>query len=289
MSLHSLSLVYYLFLQFILVFTVAARAETIVVHTDNQMDFQYFLGESKVAPSLTAYSNKIVLAALNISVVYEYMPFKRTQKLLESGSQLCALDKLATEERRKSYLFSYFMNVFISRQLYQQDYLPKLQEERIDLFELFKSSPRHKILLTSQINYGDSLEKQISKISKGQRVFREASEHEKGMVDMFASGRGEYALFYPQGLSELGVTLDARSYEVKYTTPYITGHLMCANDPKLYRVIERLNIVLQQFYQSGQLMNMHSEHILEPENKIRLAKYFQEAIAATKAFSIRAN
>ena len=254
---------------------LSTQASELVLHTDNYTDFLYYQNDKTAPASLSAQSNKLTLDLLTVPIRYEYMPFKRTLKLMSSGAQVCSLDKLVTQERKKTFMFSLAMNLFLSRQLYQQAEITDLNTNAVELVQLFERQQQFKLLLTSQINYGEALEKQIAQIAKSQKIYRNSGEHAQGLVDMFILKRADYALFYPQQVKELNVDLNARTYEIKGIPAYVTGHLMCPKGKLSALLIQEVNEQLKHLYQTGELLTVHLEHI-DSQNKKRVTRYFQQ-------------
>lgn len=249
--------------------------QSILVHTDNWNDYLYYQSPNYKAPSLSAAANISTLKQVSFKIQYEYMPLKRSLRFINSGAKLCVVDKIKSAERIKSYSFSLPMNVYLSRRLYQQTFLPKLTSDKVDLLDTLRANPEHKILITSQISYGDSLDSLIAKLPKQQVVLRGSGEHSKGLLDMFSNKRAEYALFFPQALIDNNVSVEARTYQVASTPAYILGHLMCAKSPKTKNFINELNKVIKAQFKSAKLLNIHKEYI-DPNSHQALSSYFQE-------------
>lgn len=265
-----------LLLQMILFnYAIANNKETYLIHTDNWSDYLYYQSPERSAPSLSAAANSSILHELGLNIKYEYMPMKRSLKFMNSGNELCILDKIKSAERIQSFSFSLPMNLFLSRRLYQHNSLPKLSSQTINLLNLLKAQPAHKILITSQISYGENLDRIISQIPKQQVVLRSSGEHGKGLIDMFNNHRAEYALFYPQTLTDNDANLPANSYQINGTSPYILGHLMCVKSKKMNQFIKVLNNKIREQLSSTKLLKIHKQYV-EPNSHEALSKYFKQ-------------
>lgn len=249
--------------------------QSIILHTDNWKDYLYYQSPNYQAPSLSAAANISTLRELNYTIRYEYMPLKRSLRFMKSGAEVCVVDKIKSAERVKSYSFSLPMNVYLSRRLYQQTFLPKLASEKINILDILRANPEHKILITSQISYGEGLDNLIAKIPKQQIVLRGSGEHSKGLLDMFSSRRAEYALLFPQALIDNNVTLAARTYQLASTPAYILGHLMCVKSPKTQDFIDQLNTIIRAQFKSTKLLHIHKDYI-DSNSHLALSKYFKE-------------
>ena len=257
------------------------RDGVIFVHTDDQADFRYLSDASNRPSSLSADINKALLNAQPITINYEYTPLKRSLKLMEKRANICILDKIKTPEREANYDFSNATNMFLSRRLYQQSSLPPLNQSPVNLPELFYAQPKHRILLTEQVNYGAVIEKQLLEIDIDQKVMRSASEHAMGLLDMFQNKRAEYALFYPQQLQELGIELTARTYDIDGQAPFIMGHIMCTKKQLTGQLLLAVNQSLKIWLENGVLLQRHLV-FTQPKDKAKYVALFAQAFSIVK-------
>lgn len=249
--------------------------QKIIVHTDNWNDYLYYQSPNYKAPSLSAAANISTLREVNFKIQYEYMPLKRSLRFMSSGAELCVVDKIKSAERIKSYSFSFPMNVYLSRRLYQQAFLPKLTSDKVNILDILRTHPEHRVLITSQISYGEDLDNLISKIPKQQVVLRSSGEHSKGLLDMFSNRRAEYALLFPQALIDNNIKLAARTYQIENAPAYILGHLMCTKGPNTNTFINELNNNIRAQFKSNKLLNIHKNYV-DSNSHHALSKYFKE-------------
>jgi len=264
------------FLLVLIFFSSCLRSdpEKIFIHTDNSPDFDVYRGFHKGTVSLSAASNLIALNVLE-NIEFEYMPLKRSMAFMRRGMPICVLDKIKTDERLGRYLFSLPVNVYFSRRLYQQRGLPELNQATVDIVKLLRTYSEKKILLTSQISYGELLDKQITLIPDKQKVMRTSSAHASGLIEMFVRGRAEYALFYPQELHELGTPNLGRSYAIDGIEPYVIGYIMCNKTQRMVDVVENINRNLRELFRSGEMLELHLARVGNMEVDIFKQYYLQ--------------
>lgn len=270
----------FLFIFFILAFAPIAAADTIFIHTDNINDLNSLENNNKIA-SLSAATNLHALALEQQNIQFEYMNTKRSLALMAKGENVCAVNKIKTKQRLSKYIFSKPINLFLSRRLYQNaSYSPIVKtydgiNKQVTLSEVFNAKPESQVIVSGHISYGDNLDRQIAALDNKNKIERFSSEHETGLINMFAKGRAEFALLYPQQVYSFENKINFRSYEVATTSPYILGHLMCTNNVESKKFIQRINQQLEHLTNNGELLNVHLSFV-NPEEKAIFQHYFYQ-------------
>lgn len=251
------------------------------------MDYQSYTDKLQADTGVTQASNKLLFKALPYQFQFFHMTYQRTERFMQNGAEICVLDRLKTPAREKSFLFSKPVNLFLSRRLYQVSSEPPVQvsgtsaTHPINLGSLFKQYPTKKILISAQTAYGAVLDEQIKNLPAKNKIMRSGAESDTAIIDMFSVARAEFALLFPQQLFELGRPIAARSYELQGVKPYVTGHMMCSDSPRLRKFIADVNQHLLSLYQSGQLKKAHLDY-LSPDSTDIFLQYFQQMIASSK-------
>lgn len=266
---------------FTLGLTAPASADTIFIHTDNINDLANLESNNKKA-SLSAATNLSTLQNERGIIQFEYMNTKRSLALMDKGENICIVNKIKTQQRLNKYVFSQPINLFLSRRLYQNaSFTPIVKlalgiDTSVTLVDVFNAKPESQVIVSGHISYGDNLDKQIANLADKNKIERFSSEHETGLINMFAKGRAEFALLYPQQVYDYSNEINFRSYEVATISPYTLGHLMCTDNVETNKFIARINQQLIKLNHSGELLNIHLAFINPKESTI-FRRYFQQA------------
>jgi len=209
------------------------------------------------------------------------MTTKRSLQMMDNSKNICVVNKIKTTTRLNKYIFSRPINLFLGRRLYQHRSFAVLPDHEtigsgVFLPELFPENPTAKVIISGQISYGDALDKQISALSEDNKIIRQSSEHDTGVISMFARGRAEFALLYPHQVYDSSLTLNARSYAIAAIPPYVVGQLMCTKNIITERFIKRINAHLSSQNSLDKLLNIHFSHI-NPNDKEVVEYYFRQA------------
>ena len=256
-------------------------AKTIFIHTDNINDLANLESNNKTA-SLSAVTNLSALQHERGNIQFEYMNTKRSLALMDQDENICVVNKIKTKQRLSKYVFSQPINLFLSRRLYQNaSFSPIVKpshgiDTSVTLAEVFNAKPNSQVIVSGHISYGDNLDKQIANLAVKNKIERYSSEHETGLINMFAKGRTEFALLYPQQVHGFSGKISFRSYEVATVSPYILGHLMCTDNVETNKFVARINQQLAKLHRTSELLSMHLAFIT-PNESATFRHYFQQA------------
>lgn len=263
--------------------TAFAAPMTVSIHTDNPRDFENF--EHHEPSSIGTETTLLVTDRLPYKISFEYMNGKRSLLFLEQKENICITNRVKTPERQAKFLYSKPLNLFVTRRLYQQHHLPLLapnllnDKGEIYLPTLFKAHPKRTIVLTNHISYGAVFDQQLGKIAENNKIVRNASGHDNGVMEMFKRRRVDYILLFPQLqlLNEgQGVDKDMVNYPVAGLPHYVLGHFLCANNPKMRQVVKNIDKILQQLYRNNKIFDAHTRRLgnVKPAD---FKRYYQQA------------
>lgn len=255
------------------VFASENKLTQLYLHSDDEADYQRIRAGQK--QSTTTGTNLLAIADLDIDIVFELMPLRRSMGFMNRQQPICVVDKLKTPERESQFLFSLPVNIYLSRRLYQLADSEPLPGPEVYLPDVFALGSQRKLLLTNHISYGSVISAQLEQIPKQNKIYRNAAEYGKGLMAMFAKKRANYALFYPQQLTDSIPLPPIRSYPIKQTKPYVLGHIMCSNIEGMDQVVRQINNNLKNAYADGQLYQQHAQY-LSPELIKEFDTYFEE-------------
>jgi len=250
-----------------------ATIPLLYLHSDHQGDFDDLNLERKT--NVSTATNLLAINGLSMPVKLEYMPLSRSRNFMDNGHAVCVMNKLVTEERLARYDFTFPVNMYLTRRLMQAGELTPLSEKEVYLPEVFSKSSGRQLLLTKQITYGETIEKQLALIDQENKLYRDGSEHEEGLLAMFTARRAMYALLYPQQIYETSPDMNLRSYRLRDAPAYIVGHTMCARVPGMGKVIKEINDLLARAYHSGDLLKHHTNY-MSTDGASELRSYFTQ-------------
>ncbi|GHE86520.1 hypothetical protein [Thalassotalea profundi] len=256
-------------------FIAHGSVEKITIHTNNKAEFNAFKNNNATG-NLSVSTNLYALKHVYSSIEFKYMTTQRTLHQIDEGQSICTVNRVKNKERLKKFLFSQPINLFLSQRLYQQiDSAPlKSSNNIINLSNIFNEKPNARILLAEQMSYGDAIDSEIKRIPEKNKMRRYSGEQEIGIANMFVKKRAEFAILYPQQVYNYITNVNARSYEIKGTPPYILGHLMCTNTPENNNFINKVNRQLNSNIE--ELLNLHLDFV-NPSDKAMLTHYFHQA------------
>ena len=247
------------------VFSKQSHADTIHIHTDNLADL-YDLKSKSIINNFSVATNLHALKNQFGNIQFEYMTTKRSLMLMDNSKNICVVNRVKNKKRIEKYLFSRPVNIFLSRRLYQNTSYPPLKaRESVDnsviLSELFIERPKAKVIISTQISYGDVLDAQIAALPAVNKTTRHSGEQDTGVTAMFVKGRAEFALLYPHQVYGSSFAINGRSYAIASVPPYILGHLMCTKNDVTKAFIDSINNHLSLPKNLDKLLRIHINYI----------------------------
>lgn len=258
-----------------------SQANVISIHTDNLTDLHAFEAHN-IKDNLSVETNLFALKKQLANIKFEYMTTKRSLALMDETKNICVVNKVKNQARLEKFLFSQPVNLFLSRRLYQttdkaplKDHL--LKNDGVNLNDIFTHKKRAKLLISSQISYGDALDKQISLIPSNNKLIRHSAEQDSGVLGMFIKKRAEFALLYPHQIFDTSPKVEARSYAISSISPYILGHLMCTKNNVSKAFLKNIDAHLLTQSSLNELLNIHLKNV-NPIDKQVVESLFQKAL-----------
>lgn len=258
---------------------ISAFADSIHIHTDNLEDFQA-LKSNNGHGNLSVSTNLFALEKEHPLIKFEYMTPKRSLQFMDEGKSICVVNRIKTQERLDKYIFSKPINLFLGWRLYQKTEFQPLDasshNQRVNLSELFVQKPDSQIIITEQNSYGDVLDDILAKLPDQNKTIRYGGESDIGIINMFAKGRAEFALLYPQQVFTFIANINVRSYEIESIPAYVLGHLMCTKNEATIAFIEQVNQHLGAENSNEKLLDVHLNFI-NPNDVDMFKYYFRQA------------
>ena len=180
----------------------SASQPNLVFHTDNPKDFEnYKFGKPG---GINTATNFEVLSRLEYQYEFAYMTTSRSEQFIEKGENICVFSRIKTKERAEKFIFSNFVNMYLTTQWFQSAKLPPLPNDMLDelgavyLPDVFKRFAERTLVYSSHITQGTGVDEQIALIPSHNKIIRNGSDHASGATRMFNKNRADYILLFPQ-------------------------------------------------------------------------------------------
>lgn len=259
-----------------------ATDNKLIFHTDNPKDYEaYKAGEFG---GLGTETNTQVLLRLDYPYDFAYMTTNRSMQFMAKGENICVVNRIMTAERVAKFIFSDAVNIYLTKQLFQSHKLPPLPKDMLDEFgavylpDVFARFPQRTIVVSTQISQGVDLDRQLDLIPARNKVIRNGSAHEDGVIRMFSRERADYILLFSQTIRQ-GTFLDERvkSYPIAKATMFQIGRFMCADTPYIREVLTKINSIIKQLHQDDILYQIHLKW-LRKEDKQHFTRLYHQAL-----------
>lgn len=220
----------------------------------------------------------------------EYIPtsIKRINSLLKSQQNVCVDNKIKTPQRQKYSIFSDVQHIYLGLKLYRLAKTSPMslkvlnsENEIISLAALFTQYPDELLGIADGASYGVDLDKQIAQLARQNVFARSAGFRVKSTADMLVKQRVDYVIYYPADIDMLiGKRISLESFKIAGTPDYIKGHISCAKTPLGNAVIEDVNSILREAYQSKWFFQAHAKWVPQSDHA-QLKQYFMEVFNVT--------
>ncbi len=207
----------------------------------------------------------------------------RAEKILRNEDNACISDRIKTPAREEFSFFSQPHDLYLGQKLYRiaqsSPLSPKElneQGELISLTGLFSRHPKKILAIGSAVSYGTELDRQIAALNKQNVFVRTGSSRIVSLANMLFKNRVDYVIYYPQEINELNQgNIKLESYTIAGSPPYFLGHVACSKSEAGEQIIEHINEILQQAYQTREFYCAH-EKWLDTGDLPKLRQYFYE-------------
>ncbi|MFT5758672.1 MAG: hypothetical protein ACI9LM_003420 [Alteromonadaceae bacterium] len=243
----------------------------------------------KVSPdtSVATYiESKIVSQLSDYNIKINRVSMKRIDSSIKNTPNSCAANRAKIKTREEYSLFSTPQSFYITHKLYRFNRSHSLpapllneQGEVIAIKDIFKHFPKAKIGIADGISFGPFLDGEIEQISPQNIHYRGGSSRVTALEAMLYSQRIDYLIALP---IDIVPTNDQKALLEKYTIagapPYLIAHFSCSKSKLGERVIDDINHLLKDIYQTQDYYRAHQRWFTEQE-LIDLQGYLQERYA----------
>jgi uncharacterized protein (TIGR02285 family) len=241
---------------------------------------------AKISPdtSVATYiESKIVSQLTNYNVEISRVSMKRIDSYIKNTPNSCAANRAKIKTREEYSLFSTAQSFYITHKLYrlkQADAFPKPllnnDGEIISIHDIFRHFPDAKIGIADGVSFGPFLDKEIKDIARHNIYYRGGTNRVTALEAMLYGKRIEFLLALPFNMdptNEQRFLLD--SYTIADAPPYLIAHFSCSKSELGQRVIEDINLLLKDIYQTQDYYRAHQRWFSEQE-LTNLQSYLKE-------------
>ncbi|BBN83931.1 hypothetical protein PA25_39160 [Pseudoalteromonas sp. A25] len=257
------------------------------LYLDDERDFAVYQGLNP-ATNIANNTNKLILDLLpngKVTLVPASHP-RALKDMRTTENVICMTNRVKNKKRLEEFLFSYPVNIYLSRRLYQHASEPALSASVLTgdgevkslqaLFTLYKGAL---IAFTPTLSYGPFFDKQFEKVKKENKVILAGSNPFAEMYHLFKSRRADFLLEYPADMYLFlkESPADYRAYEVADAPRYVLGYWMCNNNAKSRAFLAVFNSLMMEIYHSDAFYDAHLKWLPESSKKQTRA-YLDELI-----------
>jgi len=221
----------------------------------------------------------LALSDASQNVNYEYLPFARHEIALKKITEpTCALFSLKTVERENRYLFSLPIAFQLPQRLFIRKSLSGVNKQFltkdgkiISLRDTIASYPNAKVVTTSQISYGDYLDKEIAKINPNQVIKSEGTETHGFHARMFLAERAEMTIAFSSDIQTYKSQfsdVEYNSYPIAKVPDFMTAHIMCNKTPGSQAFLKVINQTVSHPHNREAIVFAHTRYLPLEEHAI---------------------
>jgi uncharacterized protein (TIGR02285 family) len=241
---------------------------------------------AKISPdtSVATYiESKIVSLLTDYDIEINRVSIKRIDSYIKNTPNSCAANRAKIKSREEFSLFSTPQSFYITHKLYRYNQNRSLptsllneQGEVIAMKDIFRRFPKAQIGIADGVSFGRFLDDEIKEIPPDNIHYRGGASRVTALEAMLYSQRIDYLLALP---IDIVPTIKQRSLLEKYTIagapPYLIAHFSCSKGELGARVIDEINLLLKDIYQTQDYYRAHQRWFTEKE-LVDLQSYLQE-------------
>ena len=246
------------------------QGDELVFHADNLFLTERINLQDK--PYSTAVDTvQMLVDELGYTSPVLHIPLVRSFLNMESGENVCVLNRIKSPERERNFLYSLPLNFFQTQRFYQMASLPPIQEHLLNadgevqsIHDVLPSYPDSFIVLPESYSFGEKVDADIAQINPKQ-ILRVANDvYYSRFMNMFTNGKSDFALIFPATVyRNFGddMPVAVRSYPIADNQSVVSGHVICPDTPQGSRHIERINAAIKRLYTQPEFIDAHINYL----------------------------
>ena len=235
--------------------------------------------------STSTYTEKLILSQLKgFNIEFQTVPAKRANYVIKNNNNVCVTSRIKNSKREQYSIFSTPQNLYLTYKLYRlansTEPIPaevfNNKGEIISLSALFSAQPNKLLTIADGISYGKFFDNEINKLRSKNVYSRSGVKRAEAISKMLTKKRIDYILYFPTVFNLIMNKETAiESYSIANAQPYILGHISCSKSKLGQQVIDKINIILHNAYQTEEFYQAHYQWI-HPQDKKLLDQYYPE-------------
>ncbi len=265
-----------------------AHKEKIIWLVEDKVENRNLLAKTSAETSTASYiENRIIQQLTQYNVKIERVTASRMNRVLQTNDNACVANRASTPKRREYSLFSDPQSFYLTHKLYrfnQTSALPKklfnAEGEIKDLASVFTLLPEKTLGLAQDVSFGIFLDQQIQKIKPENIYYRGGNKRVVALSSMLYKSRVDFVLALPVDITPNKTQQQLiEQYTIAGAPPYLIAHFNCSNSPLGQDVINDINKILANLYQTKDYYQAHKKWFSDKQLadlQIFLAENFSE-------------
>lgn len=228
------------------------------------------------SPNNALLTEQLVFTALQQELTgyridIEAASVERALKSVLVGRGTCVRNLVKTSERQAQLVFSQPTTFFLGLRVFASpEFAHTFEIYPYSLTELVALKPKALLGVDQDRSYGEEMDKQFQTLPSKNVYFRAGQENESLLHDMLLSQRLDLLIEYPSVVQFFNVKKHIPQAKQPIMLPLTTsqplqfGHLACANTALGRQVIQQVDRLLSQFYQTSAYWQWHLDFIATP-------------------------
>ena len=242
--------------------------EKIIWLVEDKLENIDLLTKNSAETSTASYIENLIIQKLTLyNVKIERVTAPRITRILHTKDNVCVANRAETPERKQYSLFSDPQSFYLTHKLYRFNQTSALPSQLLnskgeikDLANVFKVLPAKTIGLAQDVSFGNFLDQQIKKIKPANIYYRGGNQRVVALSSMLYKSRVDFVLALPVDLTPNEAQKQLiEQYTIAGAPPYLIAHFNCSKSQLGQRVINDINKILANVYQTKDYYQAHKK------------------------------
>jgi len=242
--------------------------EKIIWLVEDKLENIDLLTKNSAETSTASYIENLIIQKLTLyNVKIERVTAPRITRILHTKDNVCVANRAETPERKQYSLFSDPQSFYLTHKLYRFNQTSALPSQLLnskgeikDLADVFKVLPAKTIGLAQDVSFGNFLDQQIKKIKPANIYYRGGNQRVVALSSMLYKSRVDFVLALPVDLTPNEAQKQLiEQYTIAGAPPYLIAHFNCSKSQLGQRVINDINKILANVYQTKDYYQAHKK------------------------------
>ena len=242
--------------------------EKVIWLVEDKIENIDLLAKNSAETSTASYIENLIIQQLTqYNIQVERVTASRTNRILKSRHNVCTANRAKTPERQEYSLFSDPQSFYLTHKLYrynQKSALPSqllnAEGEIKDIASVFKALPTQTMGIAQGVSFGNFLDQQLKQIKPANINYRGGSQRVVALASMLYKKRVDFVLALPVDITPLESQKPLlEQYTIAGAPPYLIAHFNCSNSPLGQGIINSINKILANSYQTKDYYQAHKK------------------------------